>query len=99
MRALVYRETGLVLDTNYPQPKPMNGEALIRVLLAGICNTDLEILRGDLGFHGVAGPEVLGVVEALDGGGAQEEDGDPMGERVVGGIKAAVHPPACPSGP
>ncbi len=40
MRALVYRETGLVLDTNYPQPKPIDGEALIRVLLAGICNTD-----------------------------------------------------------
>ena len=41
MRALVYQETGLVLETNYPKPVPVNGEALIRVLLAGICNTDL----------------------------------------------------------
>ena len=39
MRALVYQETGLVLDNNYPQPEPRNGEDLIRVLLAGICYT------------------------------------------------------------
>lgn len=42
MRALVYRETGLVLDRNYPTPTLVEGEALIRVLLTGICNTDLS---------------------------------------------------------
>ena len=91
MRALVYRETGLVLDTNYPQPKPMNGEALIRVLLAGICNTDLEIVRGYLGFHGVLGHEFVGLVEAVYGDVAQERYGHLIGQRVVGEINAACH--------
>ena len=97
MRALVYRETGLVLDTNYPQPKPMNGEALIRVLLAGICNTDLEIVRGYLGFHGVPGHEFVGLVEAVYGDVAQEQYGHLIGQRVVGEINAACHRPDCPS--
>ena len=68
MRALVYRETGLVLDTHYPQPELMNGEALIRVLQAGICNTDLEITRGYMAFQGVLGHEFVGIVEAVHEG-------------------------------
>ncbi len=53
MHALVYRETGLVLDSNYPQSKPIDGQALIDVLLAGICKTDLEIVRSYMSFRGV----------------------------------------------
>ena len=48
MRALVYRNNTLTLEKNYPRPDLQPGEALIRVLLAGICNTDLEITRGYL---------------------------------------------------
>ncbi len=62
MRALVHRETGLVLERDYPMPVPVNGEALIRVLLAGICNTDLEITRGYMDFQGVPGHEFVGIV-------------------------------------
>ena len=64
MRALLYRNNTLTLSHNYPQPEPSEGEALIRVLLAGICNTDLEITRGYMGFEGVPGHEFVGIVEA-----------------------------------
>ena len=40
-------------------------EALVRVLRAGVCNTDLEICEGYMGFQGVLGHEFVGVVEAL----------------------------------
>ncbi len=49
-------------------PKPIlePGFALIRVLRAGVCNTDLEILQGYMGFTGVLGHEFVGVVEEID---------------------------------
>lgn len=62
--------------------KPQNdGEALVRILLSGICNTDLEIARGYAGFNGTLGHEFVGVVE---------ESGDRalVGRRVVGEINA-----------
>ncbi len=54
MRALVYQNNTLTLDTHYPQPELVEGEALIRVLQAGICNTDLEIVRGYMGFEAMS---------------------------------------------
>jgi threonine dehydrogenase-like Zn-dependent dehydrogenase len=95
MRALVNRESGLVLDTNYPQPEPDEGEALIRVLLAGICNTDLEIVRGYLGFHGVLGHEFVGIIEAVREGPGASPLTSLIGKRVVGEINAACHRPDC----
>ena len=62
------------------KPKP-NGEVLVRVLLSGICNTDLEIARGYAGFAGTIGHEFVGTVE--DGG-----DPSIIGQRVVGEINA-----------
>ena len=63
------------------RPRPISGprEALIRVTLAGICNTDVEILRGYMDFRGILGHEFVGVVE---------ECADPswVGKRVVGEI-------------
>ena len=56
-------------------------EALVRVLLSGICNTDLEIARGYAGFNGTIGHEFVGVVEASD-------DAALVGRRVVGEINA-----------
>jgi len=80
MRALVCAE-GLRYEPDYPDPQPTTGEALIRVVIAGICNTDVELLRGYMGFRGVLGHEFVGIVEA---------SGDPglTGRRVVGEINA-----------
>src|SRR6266852_5393994 len=95
MSALVYRDTDLVLDRDYPIPAPVDGEALIRVLLTGICNTDLEIVRGYMGFQGVLGHEFVGVVEEIYGDVAQERYGHLVGKRVVGEINAACYRPDC----
>jgi threonine dehydrogenase-like Zn-dependent dehydrogenase len=95
MRALVRRETGLVLERDYPMPAPVDGEALIHVLLAGICNTDLEITRGYLDFQGVPGHEFVGIVEEIYGNVPQEQYGYLIGQRIVGEINAACHRPDC----
>lgn len=71
-----------------PKPKPEPGYALIRVLRAGVCNTDLEILQGYMGFHGVLGHEFVGVVEEIDG--ADDELKEKwIGQRVCGDINVA----------
>jgi threonine dehydrogenase-like Zn-dependent dehydrogenase len=59
-----------------------DGEALVRVTMSGVCNTDLEILRGYSGFAGTIGHEFVGVVEDTGGGPI------PRGARVVGEINA-----------
>jgi threonine dehydrogenase-like Zn-dependent dehydrogenase len=56
-------------------------EALVRVLLSGICNTDLEIARGYAGFKGTIGHEFVGVVE-------HSSNRKLIGQRVVGEINA-----------
>jgi len=58
------------------------GEAVVRVSLSGVCNTDLELARGYMGFAGTLGHEFVGVVE--EGGG----EALPAGTRVVGEINA-----------
>jgi threonine dehydrogenase-like Zn-dependent dehydrogenase len=65
-----------------PVPSPSGGEVLIRLLKAGICNTDVEITRGYFGFRGVLGHEFVGVVEASN-------NRSLVGKRVVGEINAA----------
>jgi threonine dehydrogenase-like Zn-dependent dehydrogenase len=63
MKALRYENNRLAVAE---VPKPLgNGEALVRVTLSGICNTDLEIARGYAGFQGTLGHEFVGVVEEL----------------------------------
>ncbi len=80
MRALHFDNT-LSLQTDYPLPQVPNGESLLRVRMAGICNTDLELMRGYMGFRGVLGHEVVGIVE-------QSDDPSLVGQRVVGEINA-----------
>lgn len=79
MKALRVEKRGLALR-NVETPE-RGQEALVRVLLSGICNTDLEIARGYAGFKGTIGHEFVGVVEA-------SAAGHLIGERVVGEINA-----------
>lgn len=82
MRALVLGEGGLVLDASHAEPQPRDDEALVRVLRAGICGTDLEMLRGYKGFRGVPGHEFVGIVEWC------ASKPELVGKRVVGEINA-----------
>lgn len=77
----VWLESGqLRLRHSIPVPDPPPGEALVRVVRAGICNTDIELARGYYPYAGVLGHEFVGVVER---GPAELE-----GRRVVGEINA-----------
>ena len=64
MRALYFDGKQLHVVDNYPDPQPGPGEALLAVQLAGICATDLEILRGYAGFTGIPGHEAVATVAA-----------------------------------
>ncbi len=90
MRALVYDGKSLFLRDDYPRPVPPSGEALVRVRLAGICNTDLEIARGYMGFRGVLGHEFVGTVEECSVGNEARSavESRLIGQRVVGEINA-----------
>ncbi len=78
MRALVF-DKELKYSEDLPVPRPRNDEALIRVMCAGICNTDIEIIKGYMGLKGIPGHEFVGVVEEC----ASKEM---VGKRVVGEI-------------
>ncbi len=96
MRALVYHNEALAFEHDYAMPAPVRGEALIRVMLAGICNTDLEIVRGYMGFQGVPGHEFVGVVEDIYGNDElRARYRSLLGQRVVGEINAACQQPDC----
>lgn len=82
MRALVLTPHGPELQDRPFTPRP--GEAVLRPTLAGVCATDLELVKGYMGFQGVLGHEWVGVVEAA-------EDAAWVGRRVVGDIN-------CPCG-
>jgi threonine dehydrogenase-like Zn-dependent dehydrogenase len=99
MRALNFDGT-LQYQTDAPMPIPLPGEVLIRTKLAGICNTDIEIVRGYMGFNGTLGHEFVGVVERAD------DAPELVGQRVVGEINAYCgecatcrrgHPTQCPN--
>ncbi|MDQ2997334.1 MAG: alcohol dehydrogenase catalytic domain-containing protein [Chloroflexota bacterium] len=81
MQALLF-DGQLRLANEHPEPILAPGEALIRPTLVGICNTDIEITRGYMGFRGVLGHEFVGVVQDC-------EDRAWVGRRVVGEINAA----------
>ena len=97
MRALVYQNNILTLEKSYRRPDLQPGEALIKVLQAGICNTDLEIVRGYMNFQGVLGHEFVGIVETVHEGSGASALTSLIGKRVVGEINAACHRADCPS--
>jgi threonine dehydrogenase-like Zn-dependent dehydrogenase len=91
MKALRYENRSLSVS-DVPRP-PANGEALVRVTLSGICNTDLEIAKGYAGFEGTIGHEFVGVVsdvgQAASLSIAPRQAGSlSYGQRVVGEINA-----------
>jgi len=81
MRALVVDPT-LNFRPDYPDPAPAAGESVVRVSIAGICGTDLEITSGYMAYRGVPGHEFVGRV-------ADTRDSRLRGKRVVGEINAA----------
>ena len=64
MRALVFNKT-LAFQPRHPDPAATDGDTLIRVRQAGICSTDLEIVKGYMGFAGVLGHEFVGEVVSV----------------------------------
>lgn len=80
MRALVLTDQPR-LATDAPLPSIQGDQALLKIRRAGICNTDLELIKGYMGFSGILGHEFVGEVVA----GAA----DWIGRRVVGEINVA----------
>jgi threonine dehydrogenase-like Zn-dependent dehydrogenase len=62
MRALVLEGSRVRLDRDRSEPRRSEREALVRVDLAGICDTDIQLARGYMGFSGVLGHEFVGTV-------------------------------------
>ena len=91
MKAVVFSDKeGLRLENNYKKPIPQKEEALIKVTLAGICNTDFEITKGYMGYNGVLGHEFVGYVEEVN-----SEDKSLLGKRVVAEISYGCNDPNC----
>ena len=88
MRAIVF-DSDVRLEASRPTPTPLEGEVLVRVSCAGICETDLQIIKGYMGFRGVLGHEFVGVAET----------GPLAGRRVVGEINCScMGCPTCVAG-
>lgn len=81
-------KVGRLQQSNRPLPKLRPGWALVRVRLAGVCNTDLEILRGYHAFRGVPGHEFVGEVAEIRGGSPQQRRRW-LGKRVCGEINVS----------
>ncbi len=82
----VWLENGELSLRDVPVPIPPDGEALVRVLAAGICSTDLELVKGYYPYRGILGHEFVGEVVSLNGQAAGL-----VGQRVVGEINAYCH--------
>jgi threonine dehydrogenase-like Zn-dependent dehydrogenase len=78
MRALVL-DDGVRYEADRPAPVCRESEVLIQVSVAGICETDLQLMKGYMGFQGVLGHEFVGVAQS----------GPMAGRRVVGEINCS----------
>ena len=67
-------------------PVLKENEALIKVTMAGICNTDFEITKGYMGYRGILGHEAVGIVEEIN-----DSDKSLLGKRVVSEISFGCH--------
>ena len=82
MRGLVL-DPKLRLQIDRPKPKSSREEAIVQVLQAGICSTDLHLVKGYMDFQGVLGHEFVGIVDQAP------NHTSLIGQRVVGEINAA----------
>lgn len=80
MKGLWLQDRKMTFRTDLPMPVLDSDEVLIKVLLAGVCSTDLEMLRGYYDFTGVPGHEFVGQV--VDANGVP----DLLDKRVIGDI-------------
>jgi threonine dehydrogenase-like Zn-dependent dehydrogenase len=88
---LCFRANGKKLvETHSSLPRLRPGWALVRVRMAGICNTDLEILHGYHNFRGTPGHEFVGEVQEVGGVSAAVEKRW-IGKRVNGEINIPCH--------
>lgn len=81
MQALIWDGQELRREANYARPPLSEGNVVVKVSLAGICSTDLQIFRGYMDFRGVPGHEFVGTVSA----GPDRW----LGRRIVGDINFA----------
>ena len=79
VRAIVLEKDEVQVDAVRPAPTPAADEVVVRVTRAGVCETDLQLIKGYMGFRGVLGHEFVGVAES----------GPFAGRRVVGEINCA----------
>ena len=79
MKAIYFNGKKTIFEKNHPEPN--QGETMIRVNLAGICGTDLEIIQGYMRYDGILGHEFVGTVE-------KSSNPKLVGKRVVGEINA-----------
>lgn len=89
MKAVVFNDE-LKLVNDYKKPVPQKGEALVKVTVAGICNTDYEITKGYMGYNGILGHECVGIVEEIN-----SDDKSLLGKRVVSEISYGCKEPDC----
>eukprot|EP00578_Thalassiosira_sp_NH16_P028283 CAMPEP_0181096448 /NCGR_PEP_ID=MMETSP1071-20121207/11038_1 /TAXON_ID=35127 /ORGANISM="Thalassiosira sp., Strain NH16" /LENGTH=337 /DNA_ID=CAMNT_0023178857 /DNA_START=44 /DNA_END=1057 /DNA_ORIENTATION=- len=83
MKALQWNGKALeLIDAPDPTPKP--NHAILRIALAGICNTDIEIVKGYMGFEGILGHEFVGIVEDVGDGDNDDEEENGIKEQWMG---------------
>ena len=81
MRGVTCDGTSIHLNCDLPEPSARDGETLLRVQIAGICDTDLQLARGYMNYRGILGHEFVGI--------------DDSGQRFTAEINASCH--ACPT--
>jgi threonine dehydrogenase-like Zn-dependent dehydrogenase len=83
MKAVLLKNNNIYVS-EIEKPEAAAGEALIKVRMAAICNTDIELTHGYMSFQGIPGHEFIGIVE-------QASDESKIGKRVVGEINCVCN--------
>ena len=80
MRALIFDGQGTRLNGAHPPPVAAKGEAIVRLVCAGVSAVDIQVCRGQHPFTGVLGHQFVGIVESVNSAGAASL----LGKRVAG---------------
>ena len=93
MKAVWLENNQLSYRTDFPAPQPGPDEALVKVSLAGVCATDLELVKGYYPYRGIPGHEFVGSIVQAPG------QPQRVGQRVVGEINLSCGKcPTCLAG-